>query len=392
MAELVSSIITIATLGLAAIKECAGYIEAVRTVDKLVDRLLEKITNLHEMVRHVNLTHHKAEADESSESSKLVRDKIILCRQRLRQIKPRIVDLASLNSETLMEKTILKRNFDQVTRDIEFAVQDINNYMADINTLFNCWRLELAHSARRHSEISRLHAPSASHRRASESMRPQSNPFELRGPLSSSASVESNHELHTLVRTQSAARSDFHSPPSTFSQSPLDDTESVSSAPSSAPPKDEEEWKYFHSKILKCIDDEFLVDEIRSMLEHAPDAVALANIPGKCQRVPLHIAAQRGFRRVACVLLEFDADINAKDTEPSSVLDHALANRQTDFVAFLLEHHVDETGILERNIPALRQAKSTIKLQTDQVARRSSVPVRNEGCKFSFIRRRKHST
>lgn len=136
-----SSIITIATLGLAVIKGCANYIESVRAVDVLVDRLLEEVTSLHEMVRYINSTYHKAGLDESSAPSMLVRDKITLCRTRLREIKPKVVYLASQSSETVMEKAMLKMKVDEMTKDIELAIKDIKNYMADINTLFNCWRL-----------------------------------------------------------------------------------------------------------------------------------------------------------------------------------------------------------------------------------------------------------
>ena len=141
MAEPVSSIITIATLGLAIIKGCASYIESVREVDALVDRLLEEVTRLHEMVRYIKSTYHKVGLDGRSEPSILVRDKITLCRTRLREMKPKVVYLASQSSETVMEKAMLKMKVDEVTKDIELAVQDINNYMADINILLNCCRL-----------------------------------------------------------------------------------------------------------------------------------------------------------------------------------------------------------------------------------------------------------
>lgn len=141
MAEPVSSIITIATLGLAIIKGCAKFIESVREVDVSVDRLIEEVTRMHEMVRFIKSTYHKVGMDERSEPSLLVRDKITLCRNRLRDIKPKLENLASQSSETIMKKAMLKMKVDEVTKDIELAVQDINNNMADINTLFNCWRL-----------------------------------------------------------------------------------------------------------------------------------------------------------------------------------------------------------------------------------------------------------
>lgn len=137
------------------------------------------------------------------------------------------------------------------------------------------------------------------------------------------------------------------------------------------------------------MDDESRVEEIRSILGRASDSVALANIPGQYGRVPLHIAAQRGLIRVARVLVEFGADINAKDTEPSTVLDHALAYRQRDFVEFLLANHVDETAILERNRVELADSKRIIGLQS---ARRDSAVSRESRRRSLGFRRRQQST
>lgn len=87
-------------------------------------------------------------------------------------------------------------------------------------------------------------------------------------------------------------------------------------------------------------------------------------------------------------MLEFDADINAKDTEPSTVLDHAVAKKQTGFVEFLLANGVDQTAILERNKLAFRQAKGAIEFQN---SRRDSA-TSGESRRFNFVRRRQQST
>ncbi|USP75003.1 uncharacterized protein yc1106_02277 [Curvularia clavata] len=375
MAEPVSSIITIATLGLAIIKGCANYIESVREVDALVDRLLEEVTRLHEMVRYIKSTYHKVGLDERSEPSVLVRDKINLCRTRLREIKPKVVYLASQSSDTVMEKTMLKMKVDQVTKDIELAVQDINNYMADINTLFNCWRFEVAHLTHRDPRVS-------------EAEQFPLDPRQHRAISISNSSSVAEDDL-SVLRTNSTTQSEAYRPILRPSRSPFDDNGSISSAPSSTTSKRWEDWQSFHFKILKCMDDESRVEEIRSILEQSSDPAALANIPGECRRVPLHIAAQRGLIWVARVLVEFGADINAKDTEPSTVLDHAVANKQREFVAFLLANHVDETAILERNRFALMETKNIIGLQS---ARRDSASSR-ESRRFSFsFRKRQQST
>lgn len=134
MAEPVSSIITIATVGLALVRACKNYIEAVREIDDLVDRLLERITELHGVVRLLNSKYHQAEPDGNSEPSILVREKIALCRDRLREIKRKIADLGlqSKSAETFLDKASVKRRMDTVAKDIEFAVDDIRRYLGDI--------------------------------------------------------------------------------------------------------------------------------------------------------------------------------------------------------------------------------------------------------------------
>ena len=134
MAETISSIITIASLGLAVVRACKDYIEAVREIDILVSRLLEKITEVHGVVRVLNSKYHQAEPDDSSEPSILVREKITLCRNRLREIKSKIADLGaqSKSAETFRDKASVKRRMDAIAKDIEFAVEDIRRYLGDI--------------------------------------------------------------------------------------------------------------------------------------------------------------------------------------------------------------------------------------------------------------------
>jgi ankyrin repeat protein len=78
------------------------------------------------------------------------------------------------------------------------------------------------------------------------------------------------------------------------------------------------------------------------------------------QRTPLHLAAQRGDIQLAEVLLEYGADVDAKDSEPATVLDFAVAFNNSSFVAFLLERGVNETLILDRNKAKFKEMKRII--------------------------------
>jgi hypothetical protein len=86
-------------------------------------------------------------------------------------------------------------------------------------------------------------------------------------------------------------------------------------------------------------------------------------------------------------LLASGADINAKDTEPASVLDHAVENNQVDFVTLILEMGVDETALLERNKNQLKQIKAIIAFRKT----RQQTPTKEKSRKSSWSLGRKRS-
>jgi hypothetical protein len=148
-----------------------------------------------------------------------------------------------------------------------------------------------------------------------------------------------------------------------------------------------EDWRVFHYKVSQCRDHPDLVAEVRSTLEQHPEPSNLVNILGEHQRAPLHLAAKRGYVNLARILLASGADINAKDTEPASVLDHAVENNQVDFVTLILEMGVDETAILERNRGQLKKIKAIIAFRKTQ----QQTPPKEKSRKSSWSLGRKRS-
>lgn len=167
------------------------------------------------------------------------------------------------------------------------------------------------------------------------------------------AEKEKEDDSLALAFTNSFEELDLRFPPSPSSPVvPYDITK---------PPRQDDDWKDFHARLRKCRDNTSGVEKIRFLLEKAQDHTKLANVRGYCQRVPLHIAAQLGFGQVARVLLDFGADIDAKDEKHFSVLDHAVEKNQREFVAILLENGVDEMGINRGNIAHFKDMKKVIK-------------------------------
>ncbi|CAN9459320.1 unnamed protein product [Alternaria alternata] len=373
MAEPVSSIITIALLGVAVVRGCKTYIDAVREVDELVDRLSRKVTDLHRMVSFLNSRYQEAEHDSASEQSLIVRGKITQCRNKFREIKPRILELKARSTESFVDKVYLERKMNTVAKDIEVAVDEIRQCLMDIVLVTG--RVHLLYAPRfRIYGSSKLNdnwfygeALADNHNQPPiprDRIRDQTvedDSTVLGRWLSNAETILEPVQIRRDSTTTSSSRPSVSSLSSKdiLAQSDADD-ESILSAQTPITLDPSEDWRDFHKTVLRCEDGSALIEKVNTMLEKHPQPRALVNILGDHQRAPLHLAAMRGNVELAHILLAFGGDIHAKDTEPASVLDHALANKQVDFVTLLLDKGVDETAILDRNMDQLKEIKVII--------------------------------
>jgi hypothetical protein len=133
--------------------------------------------------------------------------------------------------------------------------------------------------------------------------------------------------------------------------------------PTTESPKPNWERVDFHYQITKCAGIAARIQAIRTTLQEHAEGSALANSPDELQRSPLHLAAQRGEVKLGEVLLQSSADINAKDSHSCSVLDFAVQYNQEDFVAFLIDHHVDQTAISEKNRDRFEEIQAALELR-----------------------------
>ncbi|CAO2654081.1 Nn.00g108140.m01.CDS01 [Neocucurbitaria sp. VM-36] len=360
MAEPASSIITIVTVSLAIIRETVCFIQEARVIDSYVERLRVNLVDLHKLIREVESACRHARSREDG-PSRFVREHLRRCRRRLEEVRNTVKGLASRKSDTLWQKAALKIKSDRSKKEIEDAITDIERLMDQIHKGISCWT---------------LHMTSVIDRRTSEAL-PSQQAIVIRNELEYSMD-DSNMQApsRTLSQVETLCEHDFASPTRRASSSTTGTQPSFSSVSSRAsvarspgsvasaqdptPVKPKSDWVDFHYQIAMCKGNETRAQVIRTILQQHAEGSALAKSTDRAQRTPLHLAAQRGDIRLARILLDFGADKNAMDSEPSSILDLAVANNQREFVAFLIDCGVDEKTISSRNMKKFKEMKSVI--------------------------------
>jgi len=127
--------------------------------------------------------------------------------------------------------------------------------------------------------------------------------------------------------------------------------------------KENSEWAEFHYQIRVCGNNEARIEAIKTALQNHPQHTVLANSTDGSNLSPLHLSAQRGNIELARILLDFSANINAKDSRSNSVLDFAVRYNNENFVSFLVDQGVDETGISNWNRGRFEEMKDMIELR-----------------------------
>lgn len=147
----------------------------------------------------------------------------------------------------------------------------------------------------------------------------------------------------------------------------------------------------FHYQVAKCDCDDRQVSDIWATLSRHDDGSILAKSSDDAGRTPLHLAAQNNDVEVARVLVNFSADVNARDCEPASVLDFAIANNCEEFVQFLLDQSVDESEVAEKNQVRFRELKQMIRARKAHKTKQFGIPARTQSLtsprRFSMIAR-----
>ncbi|KAF2822934.1 hypothetical protein CC86DRAFT_409707 [Ophiobolus disseminans] len=373
MAELAASVITIAHTVCMLIEnsqKAIKYIDEIKSINDPINDLLANIKGLERLTKTVESTCKGAESGISGDSRSLrdVRKTLADCHKRLENLKPLAFELAALESRTWRQRATIKMRLDRVKSNIKAMKGGIQWDMTMLNTQLHCLNVDLSGTRRtsdstegRSSIACLTGTQTSTELNISPISRTMSDAETIFGPDPDlelrrfSTSLSLSPRLSVSSRP-SVSSTSSHTPSRLYHRS-----DSVTSAVEHTPLTSKNEWKDFDFYILKCGRKQERIQEIREILQRHSDGIALARSTDTSDRTPLHIAAQRGDVDLARVLIdEYQADIDAQDSKPCSVLDLAVAGRHRDFVALLLERGVDERAISTRHKPKFREMKRTI--------------------------------
>jgi hypothetical protein len=372
MADVTSSIITIANVSLVIIEKTVRYIKDINLVNDLIKDLLAELKALCRLIGVVTSTYKQTGPSDDSPASKFVGKTLSICQERMDRLKPLVIELAALESETWLQKFTAKRRLDRVRKEINSIMKNIRLDMDSMNIGMSCWSLDVASAHRRLSEAAARQAVAT---RAAELDLTQEHTNPITRTLSEAPTVfghDPNLQLRQMpTAISSCSRSSISSTSSTTLPALSDRSNSIASTAAAALVDCKSDWENFHFHITKCKGSKERIREIRDILEHHTDGATLAKSTDAWLRTPLHVAAQRGDVDLAQILVTFGADINAQDSEPSSVLDLAVAGRHRSFVSFLLDLGVDQSALLPQNTKKLSEMKRTIQFEKKAVQKKN---------------------
>lgn len=141
MADFASSIITITQTSLTIIKEIKKFIEQVRLVDTLVNKLLTEFKDLYSLIKVVHSTYKRALTGEHVGTSNFVGQCLLKCRDKLGQMKELVVQLASQDTDTFFRRLSVQRRYEAIRKDIATGTEEIHKYIQHIRTGIECWNL-----------------------------------------------------------------------------------------------------------------------------------------------------------------------------------------------------------------------------------------------------------
>jgi hypothetical protein len=391
MAEPASAIVGLTTLTLKIIYETAKFIQDAREVDRRIQKLRDKLLDLQYWVELIDSTCKEAQRHNEHVPERLIVS-LTNCEETLQGVQAILEGLASKKSGTFFQKVKLKIRTEGSEREILEAIDDLKHHKSQIKNHMNIWTHQ--RTADIHRRTSEAAQPLASSPRVLQTnvadtptpYRTLSNASTILEPIFDEAISAGSSPLTTHSRrSHESSTSNTLRPLSEISEdatfytalgfqtetsteqrmNPLDSGRNTSgdTGPDSVD---------LHHEISTCKNEETRAQVIRQILERHPRSTVLVNTKDEYGHTPLCRAAQLGDLRLAHTLVEFSADINARDSEPRSVLDHALARNREDFVKFLLECAVNEKNVASKYRDRLEEIKEAVEYSRKKLAKQKA--------------------
>jgi hypothetical protein len=359
------------------------FIRDAQQIDETLHELLRKLKRLERLLKDVHETCQQADEEGGDGSSRHIKDALKQCERKLREVQELVEGLASRPSNTMLQSFKLVVKNRAAKKKVDKAIEEIEELMDLIHKGISLWTL------RKTSIIEQRISQTQSLSQATA----------IRSSLQQAADGSAEEPLRMLERssttfsnTDTLFESCLPSPTRSLSSSTDNSRGSVSSASSSnlqrretqrtgsigsiAESEQENSARDdFHYKIKSCGGKAPLIQEISATLDGSP---TLVNSKDGSKRSPMHMVAQRGDVKLAEVLLQKEADLNAKDWKGFSVLDLAIEGNHESFVYFLLNEHVNESAISEKNRERFDEIKHGYEELASIARKKSSTPKKSK--------------
>ncbi|ORX91011.1 hypothetical protein BCR34DRAFT_501676, partial [Clohesyomyces aquaticus] len=375
VAEPVSSIVTLATVSLAIIQKTAVFIRETQVIDETIAKLLVQLKDLRHLIKLVQSTCGVTPERENDRAASFIKDNLRRCQEKLEQVGTLVHNLASRPSESFGQKIKLNFKTRNSRSAIDESIKDIERLMDHMHKGVGLWTLQGMHEIQRqNSQAPVFETPAFS--TALEQPRRQDGQVVEAEPISPLTRTGSDFSQTEKIydpsyrrissSTQYSRNSVLNSLRSHGSHSERND----SVIPETEPARQHKEWVEFHYQIKICNGKEAQIRAIYDSLQQHSHSSLLANSRDGSNRSPLHWAAQRGDVQLAKILLQFNAEINAQDSQHYSVLDHAVKHNQDDFVEFLLDHNVNDMGLSKQYRDRFEEMKEAFELRKYEAQKR----------------------
>ena len=138
MADPVASIVTLSQLTLNLLRTITDFLRRARIADELVQKVVEKLTDLQFLVVTVEKTCQQADRRRSAsipgpgdaDPWSLLRASLAKCHELLDQLNKKVHSLGSRESLTTLQKAILQWKLDRGKSEIENTIRDVDDLIS----------------------------------------------------------------------------------------------------------------------------------------------------------------------------------------------------------------------------------------------------------------------